>query len=197
MGLVIKSDFKDFYDNICDDTGIVYNRYLSNSMQRGVALNRLRELGIKTIDIKQVTSINRTQANKLVVYTNSKLHESKGKMIVPLDEAYEMYPAHLASIFYTSANGITLKYLQIGSLRFRLYFQSDIESLEKGKLYKIEKLSNSNDRFINLPIYSIDYIFNGKDMIATDFNEVQNLEKIYMNNYVSSEDIVKEILKTL
>ena len=51
-GLCIKSDFNDYYDILNDNKSIItYDRYLSNSMQRGSALKFLRKLGIKTIDI--------------------------------------------------------------------------------------------------------------------------------------------------
>lgn len=194
MNLCIKSDFKDFYDDACSNNGILYKRFLSECMQRGKALRYLQDIGVRTIQLNQVSSISRFDTEKVVVYTDIMKHESKGKSIMTLDEAREMYPNHLASIYYSNTNGITLKYLQIGVKRFRLWYKKDIESLDKGTLYNIEILEDYNSRAINLPIYSIDYIITSDGALATDLNEVQNLEKINMQNYISSDEVVKQIL---
>lgn len=197
MDLCIRSDFKDFYDSICSDTGALYKRFLAESMQRGSALRYLRSLGVNTIELDQVSNINRLYTNKVVVYTDTKSHESKGKTLMTLDEAYEMYPAHLASVYYESTNGLTLKYLHVGSKRFRLWFKKESESLEKGQLFNIEKLEDSEARALNVPIYSIDYIFTNRGALATDLNEVQNLEKIGMYNYMSAKEVVTEIMNSV
>lgn len=194
MELCIRSDFKDFYDSICSDSGTLYNRYINKGMQRGTAIRYLQSIGVKTVEIQQVSQISSMYANKVVVYTDTTKHESKGKKIMTLDEAQRLYPSYLASIFHEDTNGITLKYLQIGVKRFRLWFKKDIESLETGPLYHIEMLEDYNSRAINVPIYSIDYIMTSTGALATDLNAVQNLEKIGMQDYISAEQVVKEII---
>lgn len=196
-GLHIKSDFIDYYDILNDENSILtYNRFLSNCKQRGTALKYLRSLGIRTLELKQVNQFFRGDG-PLVVYTNPLGHNGNGKKIVSVDEALQSYNNYMASHYYMNTNGLTIKYLQIGKRRFTLQFKKDEISLDKGKLISIQELSPEYNRLIGLPIFSIDYISNGQEMIATDFNEVENLSLLNMNYYLSSETIIAEIKDSL
>lgn len=194
--LHIVSDFKDYYDICSSDDGILYKRNMSDCMQRGRALKYLRNIGIKTIDVKQVSNFSYLD-KKLVVYTDPKKHNGQGKKICTYDEAISCYGNFLASPYIEEAEGITIKYLQIGKQRFTLTFRNYNDNLNIGQLVNISKQENSYNRLIGLPIFSIDYISNGVEMVATDFNEVQNLQRIGMNNYLGAKDIVSEILESL
>lgn len=196
-GLVINSDFKDYYDEYCDsNSNVVYNRFYSNSMQRGTALNKLRGLGLKTLDVKQVSSYF-SGDGYIVVYTNPKLHNGCGKRIMTVNEALQSYGNCLASP-YIFNNGLTVKYMQIGKRRFNLYFQKGgALSLDIGTLIKIEELPSDYNRLIGIPIFSIDYISDGTYMIATDFNEVENLSMLGLNNYIGPHEVISEIIETM
>lgn len=194
--LCIKSDFVDYYDNLSSNTGIIYNRMISDVKQRGSALRYLRSLGVKTLDIKQVSNFSYLDGD-LVVYTDSKKHHGNGKKIMSYEEALTYYSNYPASIYLEDSKGITIKVLQIGQRRFNLTFKKEDKSLTEGKLIGISEMAPAFNMLIGLPIFSIDYVASGCEMIATDFNEVENLSRIGINNYISSDDVCKEIINSL
>lgn len=196
--LCLASDFKDFYDDLCvKNNGIVYTRKISEAGQRGKDLRFLKSLGIPALDLKQVTGFSRLDTQYVVVYTDPKKHNSLGKRIMTLDEAYSLYPSYLASKFYPEYNGITLKYLQVGSKRFRLWYRSDTFSLDKGTLIKAERITDGLNRSIKNPIFSVDYIQVNDILMATDYNQVENLGALGVDRWISGEEVVSEILKAL
>lgn len=192
--LCIKSDFTDFYDYLHNEnSNITYNRFMSQCKQRGTALKYLRSLGIKTIDIKPVNQFLRTDG-PLVVYVNVKEHNGLGKKIMSVDEAMQNYTNCVACKYYQTLDNYTVKYLQIGQRRFTLYFRKNEPiSLDVGTLVDIRESIQEYNRLIGLPIFSIDYISDGTNMLATDFNEVQKLDKLNFWQYMSAENITEEI----
>ena len=197
-GLHIKSDYTDYYDILNNEKSIItYNRFISECNQRGSDLKYLRNLGIKTIEIKQVNKFFRGDG-PIVVYKNTKGHHGDGKEIMRVDEALRSYDNYIASSYIASDNGITIKYLQIGKRRFNLYFQKkDKFTLDKGDLVDIKESTQAFNSLIGLPIFSIDYISNDREMLATDFNSVENLQLIDFSRYMKSEEVVKEIIDAL
>ena len=196
--ICIQSDFNDYYDILSDDkSALVYKRYMCDCKQRGTDLKYLRSIGIKTIELKQVSQFSSLDGN-IVVYTDPKGHNGNGKKIMNVNEAMLNYSNCLASKYYETEDNFTIKYLQIGKRRFTLCFKKiDKLSLSPGILVDIKESSNEYNRLIGLPIFSIDYISNNNEMIATDFNEVQNLSSIGMQNYISPDNIMTEILESL
>jgi hypothetical protein len=197
ISLNVKSDFTDFYDELSDKNSIVtYNRFLSNSMQRGKALKYLRSIGVNTIEIKQVNTFIR-EDSPIVVYTNPKGHNGTGKKLLNVDDAVKMYENYMASKYLDFTGGVTVKFLQIGKRGFNLQFFKDTKSLNIGRLIKINEIQCDYNRLIGIPIYSIDYVSDGTRMVATDFNEVENLASLGMNNYISAEEVITEIRNAL
>lgn len=196
-GICIKSDFTDYYDILNDNnSNIVYNRYLKNCKQRGSALKYLRNIGIKTIEIKQVNKFFRGDG-PIVVYTDPNGHNSQGKKIITVDDAMQSYENCIASKYFIDSD-ITIKYLQIGKRRFTLYFKKNKQfTLNMGELIDIKESSPEYNRLFGLPIFSIDYISNGKEMIAIDFNEVENLQALNINKYIDYNIIIQEIKDAL
>ena len=176
-GLCIKSDYTDFYDVLSNNNSIItYNRYLSQCKQRGSALKYLRSLGIKTINIKQVNQFFRGDG-PIVVYKNPMGHHGDGKEIMTVDEALQYHGNCVASSYYET-DGFTIKYLQIGKRRFSLCFKKDkTETLKIGTL--------------------VDIISNGHEMIATDFNEVEDLHRLGMDRYLDSNIVITEVIDAL
>lgn len=194
--LNINSDFTDYYDVLSDKNSIItYNRFLADSKQRGTALKYLRSIGIKTVELKQVNKFFRDDG-PIIVYTNPKGHHGEGKKILSVDEALQSYENSIACKYYEDT--VTIKYVQIGKRRFTLCFQKfDPVTLNMGRLISIRESTPEYNRLVGLPIFSIDYISNGHEMLATDFNEVENLQRIGMNNYISARDVVAEIEESL
>lgn len=196
--LHINSDYNDFYDLDCTNSGIIYNRKLSDSMQRGSALKHLRKLGVNTIDIKPVSKFSYLD-DKLVVYTEPTKHNGQGKKICTYNDAITYYPNMPASKFIENTDGFTVKVLQIGKRRFNLTFKKSKEEsgLVEGSLVDIKELPYGYNKVIQLPIFSIDYIPCNNVMVATDFNEVEVLSRLNIKDYISSLDVIDEIINAL
>lgn len=195
-GIYIKSDFKDYYDYLHSEcSNVVYNRFLSDSKQRGTALKYLRNLGIKTLDVKPVKQYYRDDG-PIVVYTSPNLHHSSGKKIMDVEEAMQYYSNCIASKYIQSDKSI--KFLQIGKRRFTLFFNKKDLDLNLGELINITESQSSYNRIIGLPIFSIDYISDSESkLVATDFNEVEDLKRLGIDKIISAEDIVREIREAL
>lgn len=194
----IISDFTDYYDVLKDDKScITYKRMLSESKQRATALKELRRLSIKTLDIKSVNQFTRYDG-PIVVYTNPNEHHGLGKRIMTVEEAQQSYSNCVASQYIESSGLMTIKFLQIGKRRFSLmYKKANTLSLDMGTLIDISESSQGYNNSIALPIYSIDYISVDNQMVATDFNEVENLGKLQIDRHLSKEDIINEIRESL
>lgn len=193
----IKSDFVDYYDHLNDiKSAFKYERYLSRCKQRGTALKALRSMGIKTLELKQVNQFCLSDGY-IVVYTNPSAHGGLGKRIMTVDEAQMSYSNCVASIYHNNSD-TTLKYVQVGKRRFMLYFKKQFEhTLEQGELVDIREAQSEYNRLVGIPIFSIDYVSNGLEMVATDFNEVQNLGKININRYITDKDVVELIADSM
>lgn len=197
MNIKINSDFTDYYDDLQDSTSeIVYNRVLKTTEQRGTLLKQLREMGIKTIDIKQVNQFT-TLDDKIVVYTDPTLHNGLGKKIMDVQEAQQMYYNSLASL-YISESKYTVKFLQIGKRRITMYFKkNDSHTLDMGQLDSIAESPSEFNRRVGCPIYSIDYISSNGALLATDFNKCENLARLGINKYITGCNIMAEISESL
>lgn len=195
----IESDFVDYYDILSsNDSDIVYKRVHKDREQRAKDLKFLRNLGLKTLELKQVNQFIRDN-EPIVVYTNPKGHDGSGKEIMSVDDALKIHGNCTASRYIKPDNGYSLKYLQIGKQRFALYFRKDENdiSLKMGELINIVKAEPEYNRLIGLPIYSIDYIPYKGEMIATDFNCVENLKRLGMNSIISDTEVISEIARSL
>lgn len=196
--LRIDSDFTDFYDKLSkEDSLVTYRRYLSDCKQRGIDLGYLKSLGVKTIDIQPVSSYNIFDGD-IVVYTNPMGHNGTGKKIMTVSAAQRSYSNCVASRYIEAPDPISIKYLQIGKRRINIYFRkTEKYTLDPGDIISIQELNPEYNRLIALPIYSIDYISDGGEMRATDFNEVQRLDKLNLEGYISSEEIIQEIKNSI
>jgi len=193
----ILSDFNDFYDDLSDNNSIItYNRMLQGCKQRGTALKYLRSLNIKTIETKQVSQFY-DDDETLVVYTDPFGHNGEGKRILGVTEAKQNYSNCVASKYYVS-DGLSIKFLQIGKIKINLcYKKTSDKTLDMGTLVDVTIDSGDYNRLIGIPIFSIDYISVNNKMLATDFNEVENLGRLGIQQYLTKEQIVDEIAKSL
>ena len=190
----LDSDFTDFYDkSINPEAQLVYHR-LRKIKARGKELAYLRNNGISTVEFGPFNRFS-SDTKKLVVYTNPSLHNFLGKHIYSYDEVRLSYSNCVVSKFLDKCDGYTIKYLQVGKRRFRLMFHNPNynDTLMEGDLVSIDEMEPSYNYPIGLPIYSIDYISDGREMQAVDFNEVQNLGQLGMDKYISAEEVVAEI----
>lgn len=193
----LESDFKDFYDNLFNDkSSFKYKRNLSDSMPKGKALKTLKSFGTPTIEIKPVSQFNRYDS-KLVVYTDPKLHLGMGKQVCSWHEAMLNYSNCLASLYLDETDGVSLKFLQLGSRRFRIMMKGEKDSLLPGVVTSIEELEQGYNYVIPIPIFSIDYISNGNEMVAIDYNEVQELSSLGIEKIITEAEVVEQIYRAL
>ena len=101
--LKINSDFNDYYDILSSESTLTYDRFLKGAPQRASDLKFLRRLGLKTIELKPVSSFFMDDG-PIVVYTQPDLHNGKGKKILSLDEANTLYANFTASKYIESDN---------------------------------------------------------------------------------------------
>lgn len=192
--LKINSDFTDFYDKLQDrQSNYTFNRYRKESKQRALLLKRLNNLGIQTIKLRPISTFLDNEI--VVVYTNPLLHSSKGKKIMYASEAKMQYSNASAATFYDSA--YTVKVIYVGKVRFVLHFNTGSRSLQLGDPVSIKMDMSDYNRYIGNPIYSIDYIVVDNKLIATDFNEVEKLDKYNLSQYISAEQVIEEITNSL
>ena len=197
-GIQIVSDFVDYYDYLSNniDPLLIYRRNYSDSLPRGESLKWVRDNGIKTIELGLARQFIATH-NKVVVYTDTKAHEFRGKLIVDTRIASDIYSTNLVSPYYSETRGVTVKFLQVGSKRYRITFKNEEETISEGIITKIEELTPDLNYLIRLPIFSLDYIFDGKEMICVDFNTVQNIGNLGLKDILTPQEVIDEIKKAL
>ena len=197
-GIQIVSDFVDYYDNLSNDIDplLVYKRNYSDSVPRGEGLKWVRDNGIKTISLGLARQFLGTH-NKVVVYTDTRAHEFKGKIIVDTSIASNIYSSNLVSPYYSETMGVTVKFLQIGTRRYRITFKNEDETISEGNIVRIEELTPDLNHLIRQPIFSLDYIFDGKEMICVDYNTVQNIGNLGFKDILTPEEVMCEIKKAL
>lgn len=185
------SDFDDYYDlGFCED-GIEYRRLLSERQGRGKLLTFLKSHGYPVIEFGQVSNMV-DKAEKLVVYLNNG-HGPSSKIVCNSSDAFMAYRNYLCTVYSEGTNGFSMKVVQVGSRRFRVMMQNESGRLEHGKVKSIEELPKELNKSINIPIFSIDYIPFGASLVATDFNEVQNLKDIGLDSILTPDDVLREV----
>ena len=165
-------------------------------MQRGTALKYLRSIGVQTIEVKPVNSFLFGDTNRVVVYTNSLAHDGHGKRVMTVADAVNQYGNCVASRFYENST-MTIKYLQIGKRRFTLYYKKADNELSEGNLVNVIEQQSDYNRLIGIPIFSIDYIQADGIMLATDFNEVENLARLGMDKIIDDYNVIDEVKRAL
>lgn len=194
--LKIESDFTDYYDYLSVNDGYSY-RYVRNykdSLPKGKDLAELRRLGIATVQVGSVRELN-SMYKQLVVYTDVTKHRGEGKVIMDSHEAILTYPTSLASP-YIENGGITNKFLQIGSRRFRVVLEN-VYPLKTGRVLSLDEIQPDYNYSVRLPIFSIDYISTAYGLIAVDFNTVQELKTLGIDRIMQPYEVVSEISKAL
>lgn len=194
MSIRIESNFIDYYDHLQDTSSMkIYHRNDNMQLDRGRIFITLNKMGIKCLELKQVSYQPYTVEN-VVVYTDTKAHHSEGKKIMDISSALCSYQTYPSAEWFTRQDGITLKILSIGKRRFSMYFRNNDEmSAEKGVLIDIKEIPGGYNDFLKVPIYSIDYIAHDNEWIATDLNLIERLSDYGLRSLIDSHEVIKEI----
>ena len=112
MSIRIESNFIDYYDHLQDTSSMkIYHRNDNMQLDRGRIFITLNKMGIRCLELKQVSYQPYTVEN-VVVYTDTKAHHSEGKKIMDISSAlcsYQTYPSaectflHIRSEFLNPA----------------------------------------------------------------------------------------------
>lgn len=192
----ILTDFKDYYDSLSVSGGYKYERYKGGLLDKGEGILVLKRLGVETIELKAARDII-TRSSKVVVYTDPSRHDGSGRVVMSVDEATLLYPNSLASEYYEEAGGDILKYLQVGSRRFRILISGGRVGLNGGVVESIEELESGYNARLGLPIYSIDYISTNRGLRAITFNNIEDLSLYGLDKYIGAKDVIKEVYDAL
>lgn len=166
-GVVINSDFKDYYDSEFvaqirnKKQSYVYNRLKSNSKHRAEDLKYLRTNNIPTIEIKPVVNFQLLEPSiKILVYTQPTEHNGMGKLILENREAQDLYPNLPGRLWVPNSEtgGFTLKCLQIGERRFKIILKDSEHSkksdrLSDNQIVSIEEIDRQYSVWNRTPIY--------------------------------------------
>ena len=192
------SIFRDFYDNEFNNKSkLIYNRVRKLFKNRMEELSFLESKHIKTVNFGSLYSVG--IHDRYVVYTDITRHNFEGKRIENYSTVVNIYSNFLLSEFLDESQGYMIKYLQVGRRRFRILYYNERYNnlLANGKMIDVQELEASYNDNIALPIYSIDFVSKGMEMIAVDFNEIENLSKIGADKFLSSEEVIEELYKAI
>lgn len=203
--LKIKSNFSDYYDttaktyNVPSAPDKVYDRNTHLYIHKSQSIQFLKALGVNTIKLIPVSQLG-VYDNDVVVYLDDTLHGGQGKIVVSAQVALRDFSNCVCTHYYPDVC-MTYKVLWVGEKRYNVSFkknhQGNAEQFDLGEISDITTLTPAYHKKIHIPIYSIGYIETPNEMIATDFNEVQNLQKLSINTVLKPEDVISELIKTL
>ena len=196
----INSDFKDYYDSVASNTltekSVVYNRILKNVPGKVTELRNINNLGLKTIKLQPVSKFD-PRTSKVVVYADTQGHRGEGKMVMSLSEANLMYRNKLASEYFECNKELTFKILTVGKRRFKIILRNRNQLIEN-EVLELQELASGYNYNIACPIFSLDYVKNNEgEMLVCDFNIIQRLDYLGIQNIMSEEEVIKEIYGAL
>lgn len=199
--LIIESDFSDYYDTASKDldyscNDLIYRRMAKESEQINKSLSKLATLSVKVADMRQVKDFIIDKPKDLVVYLNPKSHSIEDRTVCGFYDAYEMYPDSFAMPFIENVRTLT-KFVQIGYKRLRMVYEYDSLKLACTRLISITELTPYMNFEIADSVFSIDYLEVDGKLTAVDYNGVQNLSKLGIQNYIQPYEICGELVRAL
>lgn len=191
------TDFEDYYDKTFKSHigNFEFSRMLSNNPDKFNALQFLKQIGYRTIEIGPLSNILGNP--EILVYTNPSLHYGAGKAVMPLSSAKMMYSNKPCTEYFKT--NMTYKILQIGNECYSL----EIENIGfmENKLINCSLLGLGSPGCYNnkYPMYSIDFVRdNNGNMLACDFDctvklgHIQGIEQV-----ITAEKIAENLYNYL
>lgn len=172
----LNSDFTDYYDQWFDRDGYRFGRLSTQGANRENLLKAMMVMGFavptfgKLFNIKE--KLLKQKVEKVVVYLDENAHRGEGKVLMPLDEALEVYPTHLSSEYIppSGSNSNSYRYLQVGSKHCWLKYSSQDWRSNCGNVdIKILKAGEGYHEKIKKPLFAIDFV-QGDKPYAIDYN---------------------------
>lgn len=211
------SDFWDYYDHWFDGYAaeLVFYRLSSSGMTRREMLEYLQSLGFRVPIFGRTSDIHDRLRKKhrftgfdhildVVVYLDDSAHRGEGKIKIPLRDAIEKYPYHLATEYIPalpSGLGLSWRYLQLGDKAFWLEYASRNDWRSNYGDVSIKVLSRERDGYcarIKYPLFAVDFVpAYGLGLFAVDFNIAPQVRGTGVEELLSARDAAEAIKKAI
>lgn len=220
------SDFHDYYDHFFDNSSeMVFHRKTTTGPNRFEMFKLLNMVGFPTPKYGIVSEIRKELIDKfdggeeqfnemkydefveVVVYTDIRAHAGDGKVKTTLKEANEKYPECLAAQFIpTPGNSSSYKsrserLLVVGDRICYMEFlssddwRSNCGEVTMNKTYM--PVFGNGISGIKIPLYAIDFVVNGKERFAVDFNTAPGIKGTPAEDMLSPQDVAAQIKKVI
>lgn len=200
MKVKLVSDFRDFYDPWFDRDGdTVFRRMTTDGMDRIQMLEWLKKNHFNPPPYGFVRDLWK-DARKLVVYTDLRSHRGEGKLLLPSDQAFEQYPGGFASV-YLEGPARTTRILKIGSMAFRLRYESDDKwrSNVGDVQITVEDIMTPPASLESFPLVAIDLV-EGSDPdnpSAIDLNIAPGIQWTGVEDHLKGPEVVSLLSQSL
>lgn len=207
----LRSDFLDYYDHHFDAIAdVTFERFSYAGMSRREMFLYLSSLGLcvppygtpqEVLDQRDDFTKQYPQLTEVVVYLDEKAHRGEAKIKVPVLQAIKEYPCHLAALHLQatmSGNGLTWRYLQIGTKVFWLQYVSKNDWRSNCGEVEIKILSQEKNGYhphVNHPLFAIDFVPLEKTLYAVDFNIAPQVKGTGVEKVLSAAEAADEIKK--
>jgi len=196
MKLVLRSNFRDYYDHWLDPMADhTLRRFTTDGMDRFSQLHFMERNGLTVPAYGPVSWLLNPlprygapearncrlskKCKKLVVYTDQRAHCGEGKLLLDPEQALADYPECLASEYIGDCPGISWRLLQVGMHTFWIEYRNNDDWRSNygdfitfqiiGKEQGWAKHPERNITLFKLPLFAIDFAL-GDQLYAVDFN---------------------------
>jgi hypothetical protein len=210
--IILKSDFRDFYDYWFDNhygvgNELTFYRISKGGMNRIEIMEHFKSFGYSVPEFGFVKNMIITPEHKKqmwVVHTNIDVHRGEGKDLVSGEKALSYYPNEFCVSYKGNPESVgkSFRKLVIGNRNFTIFYKSEDDWRSNcGNVeckIDLEYLSNVprdkvfNRKFCNLPLFAVDgVVYNGEGYYL-DFNIAPGIPK-EIRSVISDKEIADEI----
>jgi hypothetical protein len=221
MNLKLNSDYHDYYDAWLDlEADYTLSRRMTDGPNKIEAFHLLNMMGIKTPIYGMVAELYKDLSSQftegkagvkkagydkvveVVVYTDINAHAGEGKLKMSLEEAREKYPGHFAVQFIPSDTSMfasrSERLLQIGTRRIWMEYTSRDNWQSNCGDVNISLIKTDRSRGfvlneIQLPLFAIDFVTNGRDRLAVDLNVSPGIKGTPVQGLLKAQEVVSLI----
>lgn len=218
MKLILRSDFIDYYDHHFDilsrpQVHLTYSRMSRNNHTRLDNLVYMREnLNLLVPEFGTVDEISKrmrfsTRTPEVVVYLDPKAHQGDGKEKLPLEDALRKHPQNLCTLYLSEEPSVSYRLIGIGENGPRVWLkysssnhpwksnvgEVDIERVAWRGTKKPDRGHIPSVVSHISPVFAIDFVANGGNMYAVDFNHSPLLRWTGVEELIEPKEIVEGI----
>ena len=213
MELMLRSDFRDYYDHQFDLTGRPFSRFSKGGMNRRQMFAILKRIGLEVPIHGTAKEIyERTEEYEreyllstmdLVVYLDETAHRGEGKIRLGFKEALDAYPDQFASMYIHPPQDLaqSTRYLAVGDRAFWLRYESVDDWRSNCGNVRITVLREEKTGRYPIPfaLYAIDFVPIGQlnERLAVDFNVAPGIRGTGVEDRLSAQEVVEAIKRAL